>query len=182
MDPSCAYAKPVISADTAAQLLSKPNRPLARRRDLLKVELYYLPFYLFQSQFVDHKRQVRTELVSIDAVQGDVVYLKKFDWEPNPPLSLDSVPPTLSWDQAQSAGWEGLRRNLFYHGWRVQKNQRLLSLIPERQFYYPFWLGYFKRRNALDLDAVDAVSGKRQGVRIKTIFIQALLTLYKRSK
>jgi hypothetical protein len=166
---------PARLAVTAAQnLLAKPNRPLARTREMIRIELFYLPFFLFNATFKSSSNS-RTDLIAIDGIHGDVVFLKSLDLQSGTVAARESAAPALSWEQAEEYGRTGLRRQLFHRGWKMWRPHLLTDLIPDRLVYYPYYLGYFKKKGAIDFDAIDAVSGRHQGVRVKSIFIETLV-------
>jgi hypothetical protein len=47
------------------------------------------------------------------------------------------------------------------------------EIIDMKKIFYPFWIGYFNRKDIFDFKAVDAVSGQAQGIKMRKIFLQA---------
>jgi len=51
----------------------------------------------------------------------------------------------------------------------------LIDLNIEGIVNYPYWIGYYKRKDGVDFDVIDAVSGKKQGAKMKPVFIELLM-------
>jgi hypothetical protein len=41
--------------------------------------------------------------------------------------------------------------------------------------YYPYWIGYYKRKKGYDFEVIDAVGGGKQGIKMKPVFIDLIL-------
>jgi len=49
------------------------------------------------------------------------------------------------------------------------------SIQFDKKIHYPYWIGYFHRKGALDFEVVDGISGERQGAKMRPIFVNVLL-------
>ena len=71
------------------------------------------------------------------------------------------------------------RVQAWWQGVTLEQGLRRKHPIPEtsigshRRMYYPFWVGYFATKDAYDFRAVDAVTGDKQGVRMRKVFLRA---------
>ena len=40
---------------------------------------------------------------------------------------------------------------------------------------YPYWVGYYKRKSGIDFEVIDALNGKKQGAKMKPVFIKLIM-------
>jgi hypothetical protein len=52
-----------------------------------------------------------------------------------------------------------------------------MKISEGMKIYYPFWVGYFKKKKGYDFKALDAVSGEIQGVRMRRVFMRVFREL-----
>jgi hypothetical protein len=169
------YADPRLSAGQAEEVLARPIRPLGRRRRIVKVELLYLPCTLFRVRVESYEKETAEETVCIDSLEGTFAFFRQAEFTAVPCRTGRTVTPDLPPRELSKRALSAYRRHLLalnLHGKRVSQ---VRNIRLDREIYYPFWIGYFHRRGALDFDVLDAVSGARQGVQMRPVFIKALL-------
>ena len=66
---------------------------------------------------------------------------------------------------------------LLERGLRTRSHPSAEEISEGRKIYYPFWVGYFKKKKGYDFKALDAVSGEIQGVRMRRVFIKVLKSI-----
>jgi hypothetical protein len=54
-------------------------------------------------------------------------------------------------------------------------NAVVSSIRFERKIYYPYWIGYFNRKGALDFEVIDGLNAERQGAKMRPVFVNLLL-------
>ena len=186
------FIKPKITQRQAEAIFSikkttipRTPKPFARKSQRLpeKLEIMYLPFYLFDVLVEKESkgnnksfspRQYVT--LSVDGLLGHAVLYTDdaLDIEKN----LGSPTPACDFGiasiDAAKAALDQYKGILLEHGLRTRNQSYVTKISEGRKIYYPFWLGYFKKKKGYDFKALDAVSGERQGVRMRKIFINAL--------
>lgn len=83
----------------------------------------------------------------------------------------------LSPTKARDIALEQYKRLLLEHGLRNKSNTTVASISEAEQMLFPFWVGYVRKRDAYDFNALDAVSGEAQGVRMRKVFLRAFRQL-----
>ncbi len=169
------YIRPLIGREQAQALLAKPPRPLARKRRILKAELFYLPCYLFNATVEKRDGSSNCGQICVDAVRGSFAFFLGAESDPSPLEPYRTSAFLLSIDAARGLGLDGYRRHLLLQSLKRREEASLGSFEFDREIYYPYWIGYFPRKNGFDFEAVDALSGQRQGVKMREVFIAALL-------
>ena len=72
---------------------------------------------------------------------------------------------------------DSYERMLLEHGLRNKTTTTVADIRQVGGMHYPFWVGYFKRGEAYDFSALDAVSGEVQGVRMRKVLLAAFRRL-----
>ena len=168
-DPRGLYrVSPLLDQPAAEKKLSlRSYLPPFRRIRFAKIELEYLPHYLFEIR-VEWKDAEEAAPVAIDAVAGHYAI-----WRPDE-LSLESVqgtefgiPFVLDRESARQKLKDQYRWVLISTGLKMRKRFEMKEVIDGPRVYYPFWVGYHKMREQWRFEVVDAVSGMRQGGKVK---------------
>lgn len=189
------FVEPKISQQQAETIFAtqKSHLPfipeLFPRKNLIlpqRLEVLYLPFYLFdvvlekqnREQKNIHRNQQKVTL-SVDGVLGHaVLYAEEgLDIESGvkkPALACDFE---ISSSDAAKMALGQYRGILLEHGLRTRSHPNAKEISEGKKIYYPFWIGYFKKKKGYDFKAVDAVSGEIQGARMRRLFVRALKNL-----
>lgn len=148
-----------------------------------RLEVVYLPFYLFdvlvekqeKGQKNTQKRHQQVTL-SVDGLLGHAVLYAEdaLDIEKDPKTPVPSCDFVISSSTAAKTALDQYKGILLEHGLRTRSHSRTEEISEGRKIYYPFWLGYFKKKKGYDFKALDAVSGEIQGVRMRKLFMYAL--------
>lgn len=171
------YVKPEIPGDEAHRLLSQRKAFLSKRysrRSLLlkKIEKIYLPYYLFDV-VVTGKSGDQKVTLAIDGLVGNTTF---FDTD-GLTYTEETDDPLCDFDLDQDEAQKMVAHH--YGGMVLEQNARtrevssIKEIIPLGKIFYPFWVGYFRKKGGYDFHAVDAVSGERQGVRMRKVFMHA---------
>jgi hypothetical protein len=164
---------PEVDRDQAQKLLAR--RPLLqpfRRLPPDRIELLHFPYYRFALQVED--RSGRREVgAGADGILGTPVLMQnlKLRWREEdfrPEFSF-----ALSRDQARARVEEEYRW-ILYRARMRRYRCRLLSIDAGQDFYYPYWIGYFRVQGKWDFDILDAVTGRLLGGPLRKAFLHAL--------
>ena len=153
---------------------------------LEKMELMYLPFYLFEvsveravkeKKASDSRRQ--NVILSVDGLLGHAVLFaeRALEIERNPEKAAPVCDFAISLSDAAEIALDQYKGTLLEHGLRTRSYSHAKEISEGREIYYPFWIGYLKKKKGYDFKALDAVSGEIQGVRMRRVFIKALKSL-----
>jgi hypothetical protein len=169
------FVASVIDRSKAENLLSKTNRLWSSRKKMIKVEIFCLPVYLFTIKLEDNKGRELTDLVSVDGIKGEFAFFKEPDYEGSLFDIKDKFEFILAEKKAREIAMQEYQRFLFKNNLKTRNDVKIIELNPGRQIYYPYWIGYFKRKNGYDFEVIDAVSGSIQGMKMRPVFIDLLL-------
>ena len=156
----------------------KPKRRflLNQKKAFRKIEFLYLPYFWVRLQTL-FKGKRDELLIAIDAIDGTAVFpdenfirFKELELsDPLPFLLQEERIKPLALDTAHDFSMQvGLRQKV---------PLETMGFLSIERVYYPFWIAYFSSPKGLTFTALDAVSGMRQGVKMKQVFIKALRIL-----
>ena len=166
--------EPQISKEDVENILSRKSSILLKknlrdRTTLKRIELVYLPFFLFDMmQAGIHKGRI-----CVDGLIGNAFFSVQNDLLTTEKLDVSLCPFVLSPSEGEACvrgWWQGVTLE---QGLRRKRPTSGTSIGSHRKMYYPFWVGYFEKKNAYDFQAVDAVTGDKQGVRMRKVFLRA---------
>jgi hypothetical protein len=163
------------------KMFSRKNSRLPER-----LEMVYVPFYLFdvlvEKEIKGNKegffpRQYVT--LSVDGLLGHAgLYTENaLDVEKDPETPVPTCDFAISSSDAAKMALDQYKGILLEHGLRTRSHPRAMEISDGKRIYYPFWVGYFKKKKGYDFKALDAVSGEIQGVRMRRVFMRALREL-----
>jgi len=165
----------VISRFQAEDLLSKKYSLWFYKRKIIKVELIYLPMYLFNLRLEDKKGQIQMDKVTVDGIKGEFAIFIEPDHKIDVLDSKNKYDFIITEDEAREIAENEYSRFLFKNNLKTPNNIKITDFSPGTKIYYPFWIVYFKRREAFDFSVIDAVNGSKQGVKMRPVFIDLLL-------
>jgi len=189
------FIKPKISQQQAENVFSAKKTPLLLISKLFpwknpdsaeRLEVLYLPFYLFYVQVEKEKKgkqeslsSKQTVILSVDGLLGHAVLYAEnaLDTEKDPKTPTPTCDFEISSSTAAKTALDQYKGILLEHGLRTRSHPRAEEISEGRKIYYPFWVGYFKKKKGYDFKALDAVSGEIQGIRMRRVFIKALKSL-----
>ena len=168
-----------------SKLLSRKSRVSPGR-----MEVVYLPFYLFDVQVEKENKgkqenfsSKQTVILSVDGLLGHAVLYAEnaLDIEKEPKTPMPSCDFEISSSDAAKMALDQYKGILLEHGLRTRSHHQAEEISKGRKIYYPFWVGYYKKKKGYDFKALDAVSGEVQGVRMRRVFVRALKNLRQQS-
>jgi len=165
----------VVSRTKAEDLLTKTKGLLSPRREMVKIELIYLPVYLFSLKLEDKRNRLLAERISVDGIRGEFAFIKDIDYDSSPPEIKHRFEFSLTEKEAREIANREYQRVLFKDNLKTRNDVRIIEFGPGERIYYPYWVGYFKRKNAYDFNLIDAVDGGKQGMKMRPVFMDLLL-------
>jgi len=179
------FVIPKISEQEARNIFSNKKRFSPSKLKKIphspkKLEIIYLPFYLFdiivkkeaREKNETHSLEQKVTL-SVDGLLGHSVFYAVDDLavESNrEPMVCDF---SLSPSEAEKIVLSEYRVLLLEHGLRTHSSPQAEEISGIKKIFYPFWIGYFRKRNGYDFKALDAVSGEIQGIKMRKVFMRA---------
>ena len=163
-----------ITQDAAVSLLRKPYNLIFSPKEIIKVELLYMPYYVFESaiDYSNGKQEIRK--VCVDCISGDYAFVKNNDllvsseqWQQEKTFQIDA-------DKAMQIARKTITAAIILE---KSKRTKVESINTELKFVmeYPYWCGYFQKKNKLDFEVIDAVNGVQQGAKMKPTFIKLIM-------
>lgn len=148
--------------------------------------MVYVPFYLFDVLVEKENKGNRKNFtpkqyvtLSVDGLLGHAVLyaanaLDAVKDEETPAPTCDFA---ISEDDAAKMALDQYKGILLEHGLRTRSHSHAMKISEGMKIYYPFWVGYFKKKKGYDFKALDAVSGEIQGVRMRRVFMRVFREL-----
>jgi hypothetical protein len=166
------FIKPVISEQKASEIFSKKRSFLKRSPGkIANLELIYLPYYTF-GLTISTKKGEKKVSVSIDGIKGTFAF-----------LNLDGVATSkregnffnfeFSYDEAEKIAKSEYRGIILQSGLLAKATAELKDIKRTKEIYYPYWICYYKKGDLYNFRALDAVSGKFEGVKMNPVFLHA---------
>ncbi|NQT83082.1 hypothetical protein HQ563_08665 [bacterium] len=164
---------PRVSADDARGILCKRKRFSPRRkREMKKMELLYLPYYVHR--VVISQRDDQHEIIACtDGISNIFSFFDAKQMEFCNEASGEVFDFLVSAEEARRACRESLRWHLVRQGLRLKVKASVKEIREVREIHYPYWVGYFRGGDGYDFRAADAVTGETQGVRMRETFLAA---------
>ena len=169
------YVKPEIIEEKAREIFARQKsflffKFLKKSLKLKRVELIYLPFYLFDIKLsIDKKVTIAT-----DGLLGySILFVKdelKFKDSTKYPVCNFVLPAS----EAQEVALKEYKAILLEQGLRSRKTVTVETISEGNKIYYPFWIGYYRKGKAYEFKALDSLSGHIQGIRMRKVFLKAL--------
>ena len=165
----------VVSRARAEELLAKAKGLLSPRRKLLKTELIYLPVYLFALKLEDKRGRAFDEKISVDGIRGEFAFVREINYDPSPPHNRHRFEFGLTEQEARDIAEREYKRILFKDNLKTGNDAKITGFQRGKLIYYPYWIGYYKRKKAYDFSIIDAVDGGKQGIKMRPVFFDLLL-------
>jgi len=170
--PDC--ISPALSEREAAAALAKRPGRLKKKRRIDKIELFYLPSYIIDVViFTDNEEKKQS--LCLDAVEGGFAFIENVITNQTPDINFRTCPFMLPLEKIEQRALEVYRHHLLHRGLMLRYKFEIRGIESSRAVYYPFWIGYFKRKGKVDFEAIDAVGGEHQGAALRSVFMKALL-------
>lgn len=166
-----------ISKEEAGRILSlkKSFFPYKSKKSGIlprRIELIHLPFYLFDVIIEKEGGKTKATL-SVDGLLGHAVFFAQDN------MNLESKTDHLFSDfelpvsEAERIVLNEYKGLLLEHGLRTRTLPKAEKISVGKKIFYPFWVGYFRKRKSYDFKALDAVSGEIQGIKMRKVFLKA---------
>lgn len=169
------YLPPVMPREPAEKKLAlRSLRPPFAKPVLSKAEVCFLPHYLFRLDLRAGKKQVFVD-GAVDGVLGHFAHWKA--------EALNLIPADRDFEFAFALTEDEARVKLLeQYRWVLISNAVKMRALfqPEEvrltaRVYYPFWVGYFQDREKWRFEALDALSGMRQGGKVRDALMAAFV-------
>jgi hypothetical protein len=171
------FATPKITKKQANSLLSKGGGvfPLKFKKKRVfpeRVEMVYLPFYLFHVTVEEGGKGQKVALC-VDGLLGHSVFFVNQQMDLEEEKDQTHCGFALTSDQAKKAVLDEYKKLLLEQGLRTRRELVIGQISHEKKIFYPFWIGYLKKTKGYDFKALDAVSGEIQGIKMRKVFFRA---------
>lgn len=166
------YVKPVISREAAQTILTERKWFQVKKRRLKRIELVYLPHYFFHL-VITLKSGEKEVIASTDTLLGAFALADSQVLEYEEATSGEKFTAQITRTEAEKICLDEYRKMLLGYGLRQKEFVGLKEIKAVEEIMYPFWVAYFQIGEKYDFNAVDAVSGKLQGIKMRKVFLTA---------
>ena len=168
------FVSPVLSRSEVGVHLSQSGW-WGRHKKPEQVELVYLPHFLFT--FCVQSSQFQEEHLAVDAISGDVAYQAVECWQKEPVQPATILPFYLSEATCRSFAEDHLKRVLLQVSLKENRMWHIKEVHHHGGVYFPFWIGYFRRKKGIAVEVVDAINGRPQGPGVRQSILRGLADL-----
>jgi hypothetical protein len=164
---------PKISLEEARGILGKRGKlSLRRRREMKKVELVYLPYFIHRVAVSQGEEEYEI-VVCTDGIAASFSFFNPEHSTFGEVASGEIFDFIVPLEDAERACLENLRWHLVRQGLRLKVKASIKEIRETRRMHYPYWVAYFKGASGYQFRAADAVTGQIQGVRTRSTFLNA---------
>jgi hypothetical protein len=172
-DTPLLYLPPTFPRERAeAKLPLRSLRPPFIKSPLTRVEVCYLPHYLFRLDLRAGKKQSSVEAM-VDGITGHFAHWKADAHRPIPADQDFEFGFALGVDEARKKLLEQYRWVLIQNAVKMRALFQPAAVALTARVYYPFWVGYFKAQDQWRFETLDALSGMRQGGKVRDALMAA---------
>lgn len=161
-----------INSDSALEKIEKKDSIFSVKKSVKNIELFHLPYYLFKAK-IKLKNKIIIQHICIDGFTGEYAFVQREHLKMTN-RSDEDMTLFLTEPEASNIAKSAIGGMLM-----VQKGKgtNLISIDVEleRLIKYPYWIGFYERKNGIDFEVVDAVNGKKQGAKMKPVFIKLIM-------
>src|SRR6056297_167335 len=163
----------IIEKNKAIKIMEKPSFLFHKKRNILHAELIYIPYYLFLTEIVLKKDDNIKVNICIDRISGEYAFVtRSYDFAMSDHHKLNLQ---IGIEDAKKVANRAVNQFI------VAKMRQNISLEEVkiqliRKFDYPYWLGLFRKgQKGLQFEVIDAITGKKQGPKMKPVFMEYML-------
>lgn len=164
---------PQIDKGIAVEVLQKRENIFQKKKNICHSYLIYLPYYLFSFNIYLTGGKVENSFVCVDLIGGECAHLKdKTNFvQENKAAGFNSV---ISENEAEEKARKFIINEILH---KKKKYLKFLTMEAklESVLEYPYWIGYYQKKDGIDFNVIDGITGQKQGPKMKTIFIKFLM-------
>lgn len=139
----------------------------------------YLPFFLFRVR-IDNAGRQEERLLALDGVRGTLdLYTLQSVPKPEEIEELETrnlVEPTLDPATATAIVAEKVRRIVFATGFFKIRELHIRPEAVRLDLHIPYWIGFSGRGEAASIAVLDAIRGKLEGPKVRSLFTEWLVS------
>ncbi|HUT53801.1 MAG TPA: hypothetical protein VM658_10450 [bacterium] len=160
--------RPAVTAgDAALRLRLRSPWPPFFKIKMEKTELVWLPHYLFTLRLAHKGNEEKVE-AAVDAVAGHFAHWKADKERMESAAGQEfEIGFMLTPEEARARLIEEYRWVMIATALKTRKRFEIKDVLPGPRAYYPFFAGYYRSRHQWRFEVLDAVSGLRQGGKVR---------------
>jgi hypothetical protein len=163
-----------INSELAIRKIEKKDSFLSSKKVVVNIELLHLPYYFFKSEINLSKEKSIVQHICVDGLMGEFAFVERDKIEFISDRINDNTELLISELEAFSIAKNAVKSMLM-----VQKGKGIdlvsIGLELVGMLKYPYWVGYYQRKSGIDFEVIDAVNGKKQGAKMKPVFIKLIM-------
>lgn len=161
-----------INNQSAKEKIEKKDNPFSMKKNVLNIELVYLSYYLFKSE-IKIKHETIIQHICVDCLSGEHAFIKMKKIE-STEISDEKIDKDLSETKAMTIAKKVIHESLLLEKGKGITIDKIL-VTCQGIIKYPYWIGYYNRKTGVDFEVIDAVNGKKQGAKMKPVFIRLIM-------
>lgn len=172
------FVKPLVLQEEALQVFNKTTK-WRRKQEPEKIELIYFPYYLFRVSITEGTED-KELFLALDGIQEEFTFLEMKDIEFLKKTESPHFKFRIKINEAKEKVLDEYQWLLIKYRSFKKGRTKIKGIKETKEFYYPYWVGYYKERNELDcrkasydFKAIDGISGKFIGLKMHRAFLKA---------
>ena len=167
--------KAKIEKKQASVILQKPSNFLFRKREIKLTELIFLPYYLFEVKVVFSNNLEMRKLVCVDGIEGEYAFIENPKILDNGVRNNENILDLkIDKEKARDIAQRTVKDVILMR----MKKGIVISEITTQYLYmlnYPYWIGLYRKKRGVEFDAIDALTGQKQGIRMRPVLLKQVI-------
>ncbi len=146
-----------------------------KSRNIEHAELVYLPYYLYEVTVVFQNQSNINNYIGVDCVDGEYAFIDDIEKIADGEKEVDTiVKMNIDKTESQEIAKKAVKDIILL---RMKKGIQVLSIESKllHLMNYPYWIGLYRKKSRLEFDAIDAISGKKQGVKMRPVLLKQIM-------
>jgi len=166
------YIAVKIDKNSASQILIR--KTLFGRKAPAKMEMLFLPGYIYSVKVRANKSITMSEEILVDAISGEFSFIENVEFEEKQE-ELNSSLWYLNFKEAKAIVTTNYGQFLTARNLKTKVGAKVKSISLVSSVYYPLWVGYFNSKKQHYYRVLDAVNGKLLGSRFNSSVSKLIL-------
>lgn len=170
---------PQLSQSLVERIFKRMEKKILRKSNIfITSEIFYIPFWFFifncHLSYIFKKEMKYILVIAIDAVTGKLstIVSGRIDAKEIEPPKQSKFIAKINKDSLYNYAIEYAKKFLYRTRGYIALKDMKIELNKVELFYYPFWIGYFRKNNGtFDLKIINAISGKNETTWLKDLFL-----------
>jgi len=167
------YIRALVDRESAEKKISDKKILFFKlKRKVSKLEIIYLPYYVFKVVISSKKNKKEIE-IAVDGIGGNTTMFTSESASISEEAAGESFGFKLTSEEAEQKALHELKWTLYENRVPLKGIYNPETVTDRKQVYFPYWVGYFLEGKNWNFKAIDALAGAPDGMRIRRVLMEA---------